>query len=121
MTESDWLNATDPQAMLLFLQDSGKASQRKLRLFAAACCRRIWHLLPNECSRYAVELSERYADERFSEEELDLASGAAQWAFEDALMDDEGRAVGDDAPGPAAAEAASYGTSPPPLEVERHL
>jgi hypothetical protein len=36
MTEDEWLAATDPQEMLLFLRNSGKASERRLRLFAAA-------------------------------------------------------------------------------------
>jgi hypothetical protein len=93
MTEEEWACATDPGPMLDFLR--GRASDRKLRLFAVACCRRVWHLLGDERSRQAVEVSERYADRRASEREraaarvnvsaalgrhADSASWAAYWA-----------------------------------------
>src|SRR4051794_36088693 len=80
MNEADWLNSTDPQPMLEFLRTSGKASERKLELFAAACCRRVWHLLFDQRSRKAVEVAEAYADERARREALAAAGEAARAA-----------------------------------------
>jgi hypothetical protein len=41
MTEAEWLGCSDPNKMLCYLDD--KASSRKLRLFACACVRMVWH------------------------------------------------------------------------------
>jgi hypothetical protein len=85
MTEADWLAATDPRPMLEFLRDRGKASERKLRLFACACCRRVWHRLPDGRTRGAVEVSERYADGAAREDDLDAAMREAEAAWLAAL------------------------------------
>src|SRR4051794_37400862 len=68
VTETEWLSCTDSSVLLKHLTSRrvGKlrrspAGLRKMRLFACACCRRIWHLLDEPC-RHAVEVSERYAD-----------------------------------------------------------
>jgi len=75
MTEADWLGSTDLTAMVDFLRE--KASNRKLRLFVCACCRRIWRFFKDKRSRKAVEISERYADGKATDEELANAEGDA--------------------------------------------
>jgi hypothetical protein len=75
MNESQWLVSEDPIAMFL-VAAHGAASlttDRKLRLFACACCRSVWHLLGDERSRRVVEVAERYADGEVSREELGRA------------------------------------------------
>lgn len=62
MTEAEWLACTKPQKMLEFLR--GKASDRKLRLFVAACCRRIWHRIVDERCQQGIEGVETFADAR---------------------------------------------------------
>jgi len=60
MTEEEWLDATNPEAMERLLVNT--ASPRKLRLYAVACCRRIWRLILSEEDRDAVAVAERLAD-----------------------------------------------------------
>jgi hypothetical protein len=62
MTEQEWLTCADPEPMLEIIRD--KASDRKLRLFACGCCRRVEHLLKADVARRALDAAERYADGR---------------------------------------------------------
>jgi hypothetical protein len=78
MMKSEWLECKDPEKLLKHL--ACKVSERKRRLFACACCRRIWDLLTDERSRFAVEVSERFADGLASIEELHEASEVAEAA-----------------------------------------
>jgi hypothetical protein len=60
MTEQEWLVATNPRKMLAYLKS--RASDRKVRLFACACCRRVWsHVLPPSVQEL-VEVAEQYAE-----------------------------------------------------------
>ncbi len=95
MTEAEWLACTDPTHLLEFLL--GKASARKLRLFACACCRRVWHLLSDKYNRKALTIAERYADGEVSKEKLGFAWGdarrAAQVAYRQERQTAEGSAM----------------------------
>jgi hypothetical protein len=88
MTEAEWLAATDPEPMLAALWIAGKVSDRKLRLFAAACCRGIWSLMNDERSRKGVKFAERYADGRAGKEELAAAGDGTASAWWDGCEDD---------------------------------
>jgi hypothetical protein len=66
MTESEWFATADPDPMLGFLL--GKASDRKFRLFAVACCRRNSGQQTKQ-DLQALDVAERYADKLSSERE----------------------------------------------------
>ncbi len=90
MTEAEWLACVDPEPMLKYLlgpetvltvgtlpyerneveYHEKRASDRKLRLFAVACCHRIWLLISNSSNQRAVEVAERFADGHAEPREL---------------------------------------------------
>ena len=82
-TGTEWLGCTDPKMMLKCLQ--GRASERKPRLFACACCRRIWRLLCDERIRREAEVAERHADGLADEGERASARAAAEEAARESL------------------------------------
>jgi hypothetical protein len=74
----------EPEPMLGWLLSTGRASDRKLRLFAVGCCRRIWHVLEYGKGRDAVEVADRFADGQASLTSLQAAhtqmeQEAAEW------------------------------------------
>jgi hypothetical protein len=116
VTEDEWLNSTDPQAMLTFLRDSGKASDRKMRLLACACVRRLWTLLQDDRSRQAVSAAESFSDGALSVEKLAHAFAAAAEVYRTAGLQTPNqlataRAAGDTA-APSAWDAASEAVRP---------
>ena len=60
MTDTEWFACTDPERMLEFL--FGKTSDRKLRLFAVACCRQEKFCLKDQLNRQTIDIVENYAD-----------------------------------------------------------
>ncbi len=82
MTEREWLGSGDAEKMLDHLtrgcelqqlHDLPHVSERKLRLFACACCRQVWRRLPTPC-REAVEATEKFAEERYRTADDEITS-----------------------------------------------
>jgi hypothetical protein len=79
MEEQVWLTTDESLTMLHHLGE--EVSSRKLRLYLAACGRRIERLLPQEESRWAIEIAERMADGEPYESEA-----SANWHIEGAAF-----------------------------------
>jgi hypothetical protein len=102
MDEYAWQSYGDPKSLLAYLRKSGQARDRKLRLWACACCRRLWELLGQGYRDY-VALAELVADGEAGEKEL----FSVAWDRAEAERNAEGR------PGrSAAAQAACYAGNP---------
>src|SRR5262249_22955025 len=83
LTEDEWLSCTDPVQMLEQLDRV--ASDRKLRLFACACCRSVCDSV-TERGEKLIEVSERYADGLASPEEIAEAQTIASWDSRDGVV-----------------------------------
>jgi hypothetical protein len=102
MTEAEWRSSTDVQAMYVFLRDTTTLfktrwqgyravprfafGERKSRLFAVACCRRVTHLLPVQAARLLVDVAEQCADGLLGEEELRAMAEASEHAWNDRVL-----------------------------------
>src|SRR5579883_2776692 len=80
MTEEEWWTSHNPGQMLADLSSS--ASERKLRLFASACCRRLAPYFKDERSGQMIDVSDRFADGHASLNELNTAFDEAADAQE---------------------------------------
>ena len=61
MDEAEWLACDEPAEMLELLRDRGQLSERKARLFAVLCCRRVWDAL-YDIEQRAAAVAERYLE-----------------------------------------------------------
>src|SRR5579883_3464906 len=69
--------------MLEVLRKSRTTSDRKIRLFAVACCRRVWDSL-GEQTRHALQVLEQYLDGAATDDQLEFAILGAEreWGSE---------------------------------------
>jgi hypothetical protein len=77
MTEAKWLASDDAVVMLDYAL--GRVSQRKLRLFAIACCRRLGRLAGRQSE--LANAAESYADGHIDRSELDAVVARAPRRF----------------------------------------
>src|SRR5947209_16614242 len=85
VTEAEWLAATLPGPLLEYVWQHRRRARlrgcrRQLRLFACACCRRAWHLLPERRLVRALQTCERYAEGLADDAERSAARAEAHEA-----------------------------------------
>jgi hypothetical protein len=81
MSEAEWLASADIQSMLAFLR--GRGSERKMILFACACCHSILRLLKDERSRRALDVALCWAEGNATDQDRDVANNAAKAACQE--------------------------------------
>jgi hypothetical protein len=80
MTESEWLASADPTRLTQCERIA--ATERKVRLFAVACCRRIPALNSHATLAAVTDTVERFADRLATEEELRSAHLGADGIYD---------------------------------------
>jgi hypothetical protein len=108
LTEAEWLESVNPNAMLSFLRRKG--SGRKFRLFACACCERFERLLPEGPFLNAFLMAEKLPDHTLPEEEVQAVIRA--------LMKARGPSIAVDAVGNAVRQALEYRPAPEGLRFD---
>jgi hypothetical protein len=127
MNAREWQRCDDPERMIAFVL---KRRSRKMRLAAVAACRLYSDLLFDPRSQEALEVAERFADDRATDDEREAAHRNAGPAI-DTMSDAYVTTV--EAPGPTSeegenflfatnvAEAARAAVSEQPEEAIPHL
>ncbi|MBY0526856.1 MAG: hypothetical protein K2R98_25915 [Gemmataceae bacterium] len=75
MTDTEWLQCADPRLILAYHQHA--TSDRKLRLFAVACCRAEWALAEQKPSSEVIAALESWADGQATPEQIVAAAKMA--------------------------------------------
>jgi len=73
-----------PEWLLWVATRTGVLTDRELRLFAVWCARQVQHLMSDPRSVDAIDVAERYADGKATDDELAAAKEAAWAAAKDA-------------------------------------
>jgi hypothetical protein len=114
MTEQEWFACEAPQKMREYLEEKGRVRERKLRLFACACCRRAARWFLDPVQHAAVDVLEKYADGAATTDELAAAcTDASQFDEGHVLLSEEREDVRQDYLAAAyhAAQAVAQATS----------
>jgi hypothetical protein len=66
----EWLSDEEWDFLFDFLGGQVQPSERKMRLFACACCRAVWTFITDTKCREAIKVAEQFADHHVSVESL---------------------------------------------------
>jgi hypothetical protein len=106
MTEPEWLESKNPQPMLEYLV--GRATERKFRLFAIECCRRVQkYIVDPRCIQALITLEENVQASRY-DSQFEVAANNARAVWHERLYQVMASIVGDELALQAA--ASSMGT-----------
>ncbi len=86
MSESEWLACAEPISMLELLRRKG--SERKLRLFALACCARIKRLITHPATQAALDFAEQHVE---TEHFRSRGREVAEWTVHEAYLEAQGK------------------------------
>jgi hypothetical protein len=90
MTEEEWLGCVDFEAVFDHLESKTANTQRKLRLFEVACCRRFTSRFPEPEIVNALNVAELFADSAVAKEELAIVHKASRQLEKESAMPGDG-------------------------------